>query len=96
MVDEGKISKKVYSLLSGPNNSSDGNLLFGEVDHSNYEGTLHGVKMVKLWGDGHYSVLLNVDGFLGKGFHYDADLQQLPTLETPSCTFPEQIVKQIV
>lgn len=94
MVDEGKISKKVYSLLLGPNNSSDGDLLFGEVDHSNYEGTLQRVKMVKLWGDGHYSVLLNVDGFLGKGFTMSI-FQQLSMLESPRCTFLEKIVKQI-
>lgn len=58
LYEDGLIDSWSYAISLGRNNVSEGQILFGAIDHGKYEGQLQKVKMVNTYGD-----LLGLDAF---------------------------------
>lgn len=52
--EEGLVKSHAYSILLGRNNASEGELLFGAVDHGKYDGQLQRVKIVNEYEEAGY------------------------------------------
>lgn len=72
LVDMGEISSNSFLFRFGPNNASEGQLLFGAVDHSLYLGLLNTMKMLDVYTDNSFrEIAVRFDGISGKDFIVD-------------------------
>lgn len=71
--EQGLSKSWAYSLLLGANNASEGEILFGAVDHGKYEGLLQKVKVVNTYGKVNVPVFrfdVILDGVLSDNFEF--------------------------
>lgn len=71
--EQGLTKSWAYSLLLGANNASEGEILFGAVDHGKYEGLLQKVKVVNTYGKVNVPVFrfdVILDGVLSDNFEF--------------------------
>ncbi|SGZ50838.1 CIC11C00000004042 [Sungouiella intermedia] len=88
LVEKGDIKSNAYSFQLGINNASEGTLLLGAVDHSKYKGNLQKVKMVDLYNDGSDTILILLDGILGKNFSFEMNVAVRIRMEEATLSFP--------
>lgn len=84
--EEGLVKSHAYSILLGRNNASQGELLFGAVDHGKYDGQLQRVKIVNEYEEAGYkepfAFDIILDGILSDDFEFRE--QTLVLLDTGS------------
>lgn len=97
LVKDGTISRNTFSFSVGPNNSSDGLLLFGAVDHGKYNGTLQKVKMVSPYADETdiTEVLIVLDGISGYKFEQKLRLPAILETSRRSTLLPKKVAKKL-
>lgn len=96
LVESGKISRNTFALLLGTNNASEGQLLFGAVDHSKYDGTLQIVKMIDIYSDSYEKeILVILDGILGDGFERDVQLGVVISSSLLYLSVPPEMFEEI-
>lgn len=71
--EDGLVNSWAYSLSLGRNNVSEGEILFGAIDHGKYDGQLQKVKMVNEYasvGMEQFDLSIILDGIAGDGFEH--------------------------
>lgn len=94
LVERNFISSRSYAFLLGPNNASEGQLLFGAVDHTRYRGALQKLPMLSLYtSHSQKEIAVRLDGFLGDGWSSQVDSGALIVLSSTFLSFPLEILE---
>lgn len=96
LVKRNVIFSNTYAFLLGPNNASEGQLLFGAVDHARYSGALQKLPMLSLYtSHSQKEIAVRLDGFLGEGWNTKVDLGALIVLSSTFLSFPLEILEDL-